>query len=71
MISSLLKDSSDGLDAVSVQMISKITYKTRNLITMEIFPVLFMRNKLVTLFGSNDAVFFIDFFCKEKEKNKR
>jgi hypothetical protein len=34
MISSLLKDSSDGLDAVSVQMITGITYKTLNLITI-------------------------------------
>jgi hypothetical protein len=28
MISSVLKDSSDGLDAVSVQTIERITYKT-------------------------------------------
>jgi hypothetical protein len=40
MISSLLKDSSDGLDAVSVQMITEITYKTLNLIS--IYKVLFL-----------------------------
>ncbi len=34
MISSLLEDSSDGLDAVSVQMIEKIAYKILNLITV-------------------------------------
>ncbi len=34
MISSLLKDSSDGLDAVSVQMTTEITYKILNLITV-------------------------------------
>jgi hypothetical protein len=37
MISSLLKDSSDGLDAVSVQMITEITYKILNLITISGF----------------------------------
>ncbi len=34
MISSLLKDSSDSLDAVSVQMIMEIIYKILNLITV-------------------------------------
>ncbi len=36
MISSLLKDSSDGFDAVLVQMIKEITNKVPNLYTIEV-----------------------------------
>ncbi len=35
MISSLLEDSSDVLNAISVQMITKITYKINNSITIK------------------------------------
>ncbi len=58
MISSLLKDSSDGLDAVLVQMIEEITYKILNLITVYKFQYLLMMKMEVTVVCSKNNVLF-------------